>query len=88
VKTKDPTHQWVADKLDMSVSGVSLLRNGKRHPSLSTMEVVEREIGWELCDQVLSRHNYADDLNAVLRKAYTTELNKPIPGQMTIEETA
>lgn len=82
-----PTHHWVADKLGMSISGVSLLRSGKRNPSMETMEVVEREIGWPLCDQVEARHDYADALNQALREKFGLEQSMPIPGQMTIEET-
>lgn len=82
-----PTHHWVADKLGMSISGVSLLRAGKRNPSMETMETVEREIGWPICDQVEARHDYADALNHALREKYELEATSPIPGQMTIEET-
>lgn len=82
----EPTHRWVADKLGMSVSGVSLLRSGKRNPSMETMEDIEAYFGWPLCDQVLVRHDYPEHLAEAIQAKWDEENPPPIPGQMTIEE--
>lgn len=80
-----PPHRWVADKLDMSISGVSLLRSGKRQPSMETMEAVEEKFGWELCDQVTERNRYAEALQTILVEQFNKEQAAPIPGQITID---
>lgn len=86
MEVDDPPHRWVAEKLGMSISGVSLLRSGRRQPSMETMETVEDALGWPLCDQVADRHNYALSLKQALRDKFNQEASQPIPGQTTIEE--
>lgn len=81
-----PPHRWVADKLGMSLSGVSLLRSGKRQPSMETMEAVEREFSWELCDQVMERADYASALQTHLVEQFNKEQAAPIPGQIAIDD--
>lgn len=63
----------VADRLDMSESGVSLIRNGKRFPLMSTMERIESEYGWKVTEQVAARSDYPEAFEQMLLDHYATE---------------
>lgn len=69
----DPPHSWVAEKIGFSVPGVSLLRAGKRKPSMAAMQEIERTLGWPMADQVNCWENYSESLAGVLAEAYTKE---------------
>lgn len=84
--TEGPNHRWVAEKLGMSISGVSLLRSGSRNPSIETMEKIEETIGWDVCEQVTCRSNYHKKLNVALAEKYRAELAGPMPGQTAIDD--
>lgn len=68
-----PTHRWVADKIGFSIPGVSLIRTGRRIPSLDTMDLIEQVFGWPVCDQVAERHNYAERFNRVMEIRHAQE---------------
>lgn len=70
-----PTHGWVADKIGFSIAGVSLLRSGRRGPSIPTMEVLEKAFGWSMSDQINARKDYAAALEKVIQKAYDESLD-------------
>jgi len=65
-----PTHQTVADELDLTVATVSRIRTGARLPSLETMQKITKLTGWTLDSQVSARDNrrYAMVFNDVLGK--------------------
>ena len=46
-----PTHQVVADELDLTVATVSRLRSGDRLPSLETIMAVKQLTGWGVDEQ-------------------------------------
>lgn len=72
----DPPHSWVAEKIGFSIPGVSLLRAGKRKPSMDAMHEIERNLGWPVADQVKNWKNYSESLAGVLAEAYTKEQQK------------
>lgn len=47
-----PVHRWVADRMGYTISGVSLLRNGQRQPTVETMGEIERAFDWSSSDQI------------------------------------
>lgn len=63
-----PTHQVVADELDLTVATVSRLRSGDRSPSLETIKAVKQLTGWGIDEQV----------DAKSSNAYHTELEKQL----------
>lgn len=67
------THRWVAERMGYSVSGVSLLRNGHRQPTIETMEKVEEAFDWPMCDQVAARDDYAKQFNQIIEKKHQEE---------------
>lgn len=71
--THIPTNQWVADRMGYSISGVSLLRSGKRQPTVATMDRIEQVFGWDACDQMNHREGFADHFNLWLTKIYEME---------------
>lgn len=68
-----PTHAWVADKMGYSISGVSLLRSGKRKPTLATIDRIEQVFGWDACDQLLHRDDFAELFNQWIAQVHQTE---------------
>lgn len=68
-----PPHKWVASRMGFSVAGVSLLRSGSRGPSIPTMELIEREFGWSMADQINARNDYAASFEQVLVDQYAAE---------------
>lgn len=72
-ETRAP-NPWLGEKIGTSPSGASLLRRGKRPPTLPRMRVIEDSLGWEMCDQtVLSNDEWATELNSRANKAYAEE---------------
>lgn len=67
-----PTHQTVADELDLTVATVSRIRTGARLPSLETMQKIAELTGWSINDQaesrVMAHSSYARDFNEVLTR--------------------
>lgn len=60
----------VAERLGMSESGVSLIRNGRRFPLYATMDKIAAEYGWPVEEQVKHREVYSDAFNAMLQRWY------------------
>lgn len=71
----EPTHDWVAKKMGYSISGVSLIRNGKRRPHFATMETVEEAFKWPIYDQIDARreNRYHTEFNKVVAKKLAEE---------------
>jgi hypothetical protein len=67
-----PDHRWIAQKVGLSIPGVSLLRSGKRSPSRSVMSSIEFIFGWTAVDQfqALQAGNWAAEFDRVTEKAY------------------
>lgn len=68
-----PTHGWVAERMGYSISGVSLLRSGKRKPTLATIDRIEEVFGWDACEQLLHRDDFADHFNHWVAKIHQAE---------------
>lgn len=73
MSTETVPHGWIARKMGFSIAGVSLIRSGKRVPSFSTMEIIEREFGWSVVNQVRARHHYASAFEKKMQAAYNRE---------------
>lgn len=73
---KIPTNKWVGVVIGYSESGASLIRRGKRRPSLALMRTVAEAIGWSMADQaeVEGRWGWAVEFEMQMRRAYTAEL--------------
>lgn len=65
-----PTNRDVAERLNLTHSGVSRLRTGDRLASVSTMSRIEQVYGWSISDQVAARSagKYAEEFEAALAK--------------------
>ena len=66
-----PRHTEVADRLSMSVSGVSRIRAGQRKPSNATVNAISQTYGWPRCVQLDLLYDegavgYAEELNRML----------------------
>lgn len=72
----NPPHRWVADKIGLTISGVSLIRNGKRFPSYSTMEAINKAIGWGVANQVMKKSSYPEVFNQKMFSAFRKEQTK------------
>lgn len=70
------TNKWAADRMDYSISGVSLLRGGHRQPTLDTMETVETAFGWPVADQARHRHDYPKHLEEWFLRQFEKENSK------------
>lgn len=70
-----PEHRWVAKKIGISISGVSLIRSGNRRPSLGLMNNIEFVFDWKVTDQIgsVQAGTYRDDFNRVIEEAYGKE---------------
>jgi transcriptional regulator with XRE-family HTH domain len=70
-----PPLNWVAERMGYSISGVSLLRNGGRRPTIDTMELIEEVFEWPILDQVQARRDgkFPDEFNKVTSEQYHTE---------------
>lgn len=69
-----PTHGWVAERIGFSIAGVSLLRSGRRHPSIPTMEAIEAAFDWSMADQINARKDYAANFERVIQEAHQRTL--------------
>ena len=70
------TNGWVAERMNYSRSGVSLLRSGNRQPTLDTMEEVAKAFGWPVEDQVKHRHDWPKQLEVWFLRQYERENSK------------
>ncbi len=70
-----PTHEFVAERLGLSVATVSRLRTGDRLPSLEVMIDISEMTKWGVDAQAVSRQRgtYAQDFNEVLAKLVETQ---------------
>lgn len=75
---KVPTNGWVGNLLGYTDSGASLLRRGKRQPTLPLMRKVASAIGWDTWDQVISteRGAWAEEFEHRVRQAYSTDARR------------
>lgn len=70
-ETRAP-NPWLAEKIGVSPSGASLLRRGKRPPTLPRMREVEKALDWAMCDQTeLTNEEWATELDKRANRAYT-----------------
>lgn len=66
--TKTLLNRTVAERLNLSESGVSRLRSGRRHPSLTVMQAIERTYGWKVQEQseALLRKDWHEEFEVTL----------------------
>lgn len=74
-----PTHQVVADRLDLTVATVSRLRSGERLPSLDTMTEIKEMTGWSLDLQALAKSSGTYHVELETRLAAWWERNQGKP---------
>uniref|UniRef100_A0AAU6R606 Helix-turn-helix DNA-binding protein n=1 Tax=Micrococcus phage Olihed TaxID=3092209 RepID=A0AAU6R606_9CAUD len=69
----------VAGRLGLSESGVSRLRSGSRHPSLTVMQSIESAFGWTVQAQsdAIKNGTWTESFDGVL--ATHAEENQPEP---------
>jgi len=68
-----PTNEEIAQKIGLSHSGVSRIRNGHRLPGIETMQKIQEVYGWSVQTQVdaRSRGTYAAEFEiAVASKGH------------------
>lgn len=70
-----PTNQWVADKIGLTVSGVSRIRSGDRVPSRKVMAMIFQKFGYRLGDQVADslQGGYLQELEKHISQTYAKE---------------
>lgn len=73
-----PSHRWVAKKLGITIPMVSLIRSGKRRPSLGGMNNIEFIFGWKVSDQVQAVRDgkYQQEFNQMINDAYAESLEE------------
>lgn len=73
---KVPTNGWVGNLLGYTDSGASLLRRGKRQPTLPLMRKVDEALDWPPEEQVTADglQLWAREFEIRLAEAYTAEL--------------
>jgi transcriptional regulator with XRE-family HTH domain len=49
------TNKSTAERIGLTHSTVSRIRNGQRFPSIAVMGKIEAETGWKVADQVAAR---------------------------------
>lgn len=49
------TNKGIAERIGLTHSSVSRIRNGHRLPSVGVMSAIEKEVGWKVADQVKAR---------------------------------
>lgn len=71
METHNPPHRWVTDRMGYTIPGVSMLRNGRRNPTLSTMKLIETSFGWPVTEQVrCSKSEWTKEFNKMLKERY------------------
>lgn len=67
---KEPTNASVAARINMTNAGVSRLRRGNRHPSVSVMRAIQKEYGWSMIEQyaAMQHKRYAVEFERVLKE--------------------
>lgn len=75
---KVPTNGWVGNLLGYTDSGASLLRRGKRQPTIPLMRKVAEAIGWYTMDQVqaVEAGTWAEEFEHRVRLAYSTDARR------------
>ena len=67
----NPPHRWVTDRMGYTVPGVSMLRSGRRNPTLSTMRLIEISFGWPVSEQVqYAKADWTEAFNKMLQDKY------------------
>ena len=71
MKSRNPSHRWVADRMGYTVPGVSMLRSGRRNPTLTTMRLIETSFGWPVTEQVkYAKADWTEAFNKMLQDKY------------------
>lgn len=71
METHNPPHRWVTDRMGYTVPGVSMLRSGRRNPTLTTMRLIETSFGWPVPEQVgYAKADWTEAFNKMLQDKY------------------